>query len=774
MKKLLKKLFDLLPKHIWPISVYYAFAEKENSLQQEKRELQGRLDDIYENLVTLENPVLSQKNNILFFHGGSGNHGCEAIIRTICKICGLKSQDVFLLSNNKHEDVKFGLDKAVGYIKSSILLATELEHHEFNVNSIAFSIGGDNYCYGSDVRDMLAAYNRLFLSKGVKTALIGCSIEPQALEDESVLNDLDSFELITARESITYNALLEKGISRNTLLIPDSAFSLNTEYAALPAGFDPDNTVGINVSNLIEKGSKLVSENIKVLIDYILNKTAFHIALIPHVVQDFNDDSAVLKDIFNQYGTSGRVILVEDRDCQTLKGYIARCKMFVGARTHATIAAYSNCVPTLVLGYSVKSKGIARDIFGTEQNYVVSIQDLKRADEFKEAFIWLCAHELEIRRHLQNMMPSYIERVSQLAECVSDLRSSNRKAVLPLADAKTCVGCGNCARVCPAGAASMITDTAGFSVRKIDYSKCTHCDACKAVCIMSGAASQHKSVGVFAAVNEDLSERIASSSGGIFVKLALQILDENGAVYGAAFDKNLTLRHIRVTDADGLRKLMGSKYLESALGNIFCEVESDVKSGKQVVFSGTPCQIKSLKLFLRKDYDNLLLVDVICHGVPAPDIFAQRVAHMEQKHKSKLTEVHFRDKRNGWEDFCVTYVFEDGQKISVSHRTDAYMHLFLLNKILRESCYNCPANNYRSGSDITLGDYWEGQRKHPNFDDNKGISAVLINSKKGSEYFKSIEGIKKEKTTLKWLEEHNSCLVKSVERPSDRDQLSKG
>lgn len=720
----------------------------------------------------LEDAVFHDKENILFYYGGSGNHGCEALFRTIKNICQIDEKDTLLLSYRKHEDIKFGMDKLASYIKPSILNASELEDNTFLPGAIAFSVGGDNYCgypYGTD---KLAQYNKTFLSKDVKPALIGCSIEPVILENEEVLCDLDSLGLITARESITYDALIGKGITRNTHLIPDSAFTLEAEYLPLPKEFIEGNTIGLNFSSVInDSGNKSdISDNITSLIDYILIETDLHIALIPHVVQDFNDDSEILKTIYESYSWSGRVCLIDNQGCQALKGYIARCRIFIGARTHATIAAYSSCVPTLAIGYSVKSRGIAKDLFGTEENYVVTVQGLKHDGEFRDAFIWICDHEEEIRTHLKKIMPDYIKRATELAGHIEKLRNE-KPLYMPLANHKECIGCGNCAAVCPTNAATMVTDIAGFAVRKIDYLKCTHCDECKKVCIQSNINAQKKPLEFVAAINKNENERIGSSSGGIFTKLAKAILAEDGAVYGAAFDEKLIVRHVRADNECGIDALRGSKYVESRLGDSFSLVKADLEKGIKVLFSGTPCQIRALKLYLQKDYDNLILVDVICHGVPSPTAWEDRKAQVERREGAGLVGMSFRDKKDSWVEYHTRYGFINGKELYISHSEDEFMKLFLSNKILRESCYDCRANNYRSDSDITLGDYWNGQCKHPAFDDDKGISAVLLKSDKGKSLFYSLSDVQHEPADLNWLETYNPCLIKSVDQPFDRDSF---
>lgn len=374
--------------------------------------------------------------NILYFHGGSANHGCEAIVRSTVEILG--ESDSILLSSRKEEDCRYGLDQIIPVIPenqkvsrwSVSHLSTALYRRitgDFSWDakerlkeaipfvdqeSVAFSIGGDNYCYGTSYR-WLAGYRKVLTQMGAKTVLWGCSIEPALLQEKKVVEDLKSYSLITARESITYRALLRSGISKNTKIYPDPAFSLSKVELPLPVGFLENNSVGINVSPLIvgcEKESGITMKNYTALLEYILTKTEMSVVLIPHVVWQDNDDRELLQRLYEQFYSSRRVVLLGDHNCMELKGFIARCRFFVGARTHATIAAYSSCVPTLSIGYSVKAKGIAEDIFGECDSYVVPVQTLSGQNELIRAFEWLCDQELEIRKRLQEKMPIYCQR----------------------------------------------------------------------------------------------------------------------------------------------------------------------------------------------------------------------------------------------------------------------------------------------------------------------------------------------------------------------------
>ena len=372
---------------------------------------------------------------VLFMHTGSGNHGCEALVRTTAALLG-GPKDVVLWSLLKDEEYHYGTVMAVEkVVRNEELERCSLAHVEavirrrllrqkdgrMNVflrklfkKSIAISIGGDNYCYPWSAKQAVELDEKL-RRRGIKTVLWGCSIDEEALTDE-VRRDLAAFDLITAREPLTYRLL--KPINPNTKLVADPAFLLETVKRPLPEGFLEGNTVGINVSPLIMEYADggLILDNYRRLIRYIIEKTDMNICLIPHVVWEFNNDRKPIELLYKEFQSTGRVCQVGDHNCMELKGFIARCRFFIGARTHATIAAYSSLVPTLVVGYSIKSRGIAQDLFGTEDNYVLSVQKMTNPDQLTAAFRWLVDREEEIRIRLRNVIPTYQDRARAAAD----------------------------------------------------------------------------------------------------------------------------------------------------------------------------------------------------------------------------------------------------------------------------------------------------------------------------------------------------------------------
>ena len=386
---------------------------------------------------------------VLYGHDGSANHGCEALVRSTAELLDYKKNKIYLSSAKPDEDRKYRLDeicritqrgqkvtalrKDADYWRS--YYALKVKHRFFPMDalyetqaigagkgSVALSIGGDSYCYSDTMRQRLFHQHEVFRSQGMKTVLWGCSFEKELLQDQKTAEDIRSFDLITARETISYEAL--RAYNPNTILVADSAFLLPEKRLPLPEGFEEQDFVGINLSPLVQRRENeggIVMNNYLNLVQSILQESNYRVLLIPHVVWKTNDDREPLRDIFDRFKNTGRIAMVEDHNCYELKGYISRCRFFIGARTHATIAAYSTGVPTLALGYSTKAKGIARDLFGTDENYVVPVQELKSETAMRGKWHWLQNNETVIRLALQKVMPEYRKRVLKGLEAVRKL-----------------------------------------------------------------------------------------------------------------------------------------------------------------------------------------------------------------------------------------------------------------------------------------------------------------------------------------------------------------
>lgn len=376
----------------------------------------------------------------MYLHGGSGNHGCEAIVNATCHM--IPDIPKLLVTNSEKEDKSYSLEPLCEILQEKKIDEHFLAHvwyyawralfhdpesfmrYRFgavlgkNIAPLYLSIGGDMYCYEILKKEAILA-NSTFNKAGTKTILWGCSIEPELLKDAALVEDMKRYTLITARESITQKALNDAGVIKNVKLFPDPAFALKPQEITLPEGFVEGGTIGINISPMIvdyEKEKGIAIANYKKLIDHILQNSDNSVALIPHVVWKNNDDRRTLSELYSGYENNPRVILFQDMSCQNIKYVISKCRAFIGARTHATIAAYSSCVPTLVVGYSVKALGIARDIFGTEKDYVLPVQKLQTPEELIHAYEWLMQNEEMIRTRLKEIMPNYCKRAAEAGD----------------------------------------------------------------------------------------------------------------------------------------------------------------------------------------------------------------------------------------------------------------------------------------------------------------------------------------------------------------------
>lgn len=307
---------------------------------------------------------------------------------------------------------------------------------------------------------------------------------------------------------------------------------------------------------------------------------------------------------------------------------------------------------------------------------------------------------------------------------------------------KLCTGCTACAKVCPKQCITMKPNVEGFVYPEIDTSVCAQCGLCEKTCPVLHKPTQEAIETVaFAAYSTDLECRLASSSGGIFSLLANEVLNEGGIVFGAAFDDCFNVHHIGVETKDELGKLRGSKYVQSSLGNVFDDVKRNLDNGRMVLFSGVICQIAGLKSYLKKDYPNLLAVDVLCHGVPSPKLWKKYIDELEKTHGGAVRRMFFRHKKYGWKTYAVSFEFSNDTAYERIFSKDPFMQMFLQNICLRLSCHNCQFNELDRLSDITLGDCWGIDRIMPDMDDDKGTSVVLVHTEKGKAYFNRIKSM---------------------------------
>lgn len=377
----------------------------------------------------------------LFNHSGCLNHGCEAILRGTINIIGSfdKNAEFIVSSYNAESDNSISsvksnqfilkeltnFEKAIAYLELKIKKSEKYALRKMYSSvveqakdcDVCLSIGGDTYCYGDN--SGIQVLTEELKKTGKKVILWGASIgEDDITEDK--LKNLGVFDAVFARESLTYNLLKEKNANKNLFMFADPAFCMEREEnVQLPDGFVKENTIGINVSPLIEKYNPKLFDIVRDFIRYLLENTTLKILLVPHVVENNNNDYDYMLPYIKHFENTGRVaILPPDLNAMQYKGYIAKTRFFIGARTHSTIAAYSSGVPTFVLGYSVKSKGIAMDIFGND-DYVIDVKDMKNSDVLINGFNILLNEEKAIKENLMRKIPFQIRSAMQMGEHIS-------------------------------------------------------------------------------------------------------------------------------------------------------------------------------------------------------------------------------------------------------------------------------------------------------------------------------------------------------------------
>lgn len=335
-----------------------------------------------------------------------------------------------------------------------------------------------------------------------------------------------------------------------------------------------------------------------------------------------------------------------------------------------------------------------------------------------------------------------------------------------------CTGCYGCYNICPQVCISMEIDNDGFYYPKVNYDKCIKCNLCIAVCPMINKTIITNIPKAYACINNDESIRLESSSGGIFTSVAERVIEDGGVVFGVAFDEDFKAIHTYVENSGELRKLRGSKYVQSIIGNTYKQAKIYIEQGRKVLFTGTPCQISGLKSYLGKDYDHLFCMDIICHGVPSPKVWERYISYREEKACSHVRRIAFRHKDKGWKQYSVLFEFQNNTEYRETHNKDYFMRAFLKDICLRPSCYSCKFKTIHRESDITLADFWGIQRILPEMDDDKGTSLVFVNSCKGQTMLEKIKDrIIYERVDIEQAVLYNSSAIKSAKYNPKREKF---
>jgi NAD-dependent dihydropyrimidine dehydrogenase PreA subunit len=354
--------------------------------------------------------------------------------------------------------------------------------------------------------------------------------------------------------------------------------------------------------------------------------------------------------------------------------------------------------------------------------------------------------------------------------------SLERRQNVSLIDSRQCTGCAACAQICPQKCIGMLPDQKGFLVPSIDSSSCLGCGLCLTSCQIKNEVKRWDSRdGLhYITLSKNRRQSVKSASGGVFVAIASYIIQQKqGVVFGCAFDDNLHPRHVLVSELPALVELQNSKYVQSEIGETYEAAKQNLEQGQWVLFSGTPCQVAGLKRYLGQDYPQLLTIDLICHGVPSPGLFARYVEEQSKEKQGQLKHLYFRRKNDFIESksaYWMTRIYRRKLEV-INSNQDVYYSLFLKGQIFRDSCYQCPYASLERVGDITIGDC-DSAREYPHFHPYAATSTLLLNTPKSRELWAVFSVLfEVEPLDLHREASHNHQLLHPSKRPTDRDQI---
>lgn len=339
------------------------------------------------------------------------------------------------------------------------------------------------------------------------------------------------------------------------------------------------------------------------------------------------------------------------------------------------------------------------------------------------------------------------------------------------------MGCAACFNICPKDAITMHEDNEGFKYPKINKEKCINCGLCEKVCPMINKAKSNnfERPKVYAAWSKSKDIRLDSTSGGLFSEFANKILEKQGYICGAIYNKEWKVEHLLTNDKNELKNIRSSKYLQSNINATFREIKDKLNENKKVLFCGSPCQVAGLKNYLNKQYDNLYTCDFICRGMNSPKIFKMYIEDLEEKYKSKVKKIKFKNKTYGWHNFSTKIDFENGKKYIGNRYIDSFMVGYLqYTAFMRPACYECRFKGLPRKGDITLADFWGIEKINKDLDNDMGTSMILINSKKGQTLFDEIkQNIVCMEIDSEDVFNDNVCTYKSPEKTKARELVFK-
>lgn len=345
--------------------------------------------------------------------------------------------------------------------------------------------------------------------------------------------------------------------------------------------------------------------------------------------------------------------------------------------------------------------------------------------------------------------------------------------MIQIENKKDCCGCFACVNICPKKCIGMRFDAEGFLYPAVDKQDCIDCRICEMICPVKKDLQPTVISRAYGGYSKNESIRKESSSGGIFSVMADAVIENDGAVFGAAYSEDfLSVHHECALRKEDLAKFRTSKYVQSSTDDAFSKAKALLDTGKTVLYTGTPCQIAGLRSYFKKEYDNLITQDVICHGVPSPLIWRDYILYRETKARAKVRHVTVRSKKYGWRSYSFLLCAENGKKYVSRCADDIYLRGFLQDIYLRPSCYDCKFRSGKSGSDITIADFWGVENALPELNDDRGVSLILIHSEKGKAFFDQIRQslIVKETDSSQALK-GNPAYYRSPSIPDQRDEF---
>lgn len=340
--------------------------------------------------------------------------------------------------------------------------------------------------------------------------------------------------------------------------------------------------------------------------------------------------------------------------------------------------------------------------------------------------------------------------------------------MIQITDKQNCCGCSACAQRCPKQCITMQEDEEGFLYPKVDEALCINCGKCEKVCpyLQEDKKGSVEPKGVMTAINQNVDVREQSSSGGIFTMLAERTLKEGGVIFGARFDDQWNVVHDYTETVEGLEAFRGSKYVQSVIGNAYRDAEGLLKAGRKVLFTGTPCQIRGLQMFLRKTYDNLLTVAIACHSIPSSKLWQDYLVGMKLQ---EISDINFRDKQVCWERYGLKVSYVGEKTFFQEHEDNVFMQLFLHGLTARPSCFNCPAKDGKSKADLVIGDCWNVAALAPSLaNDHRGISFVVCQTEKGKNVLEALN-IPTTDISYDLLTKNNGGLTQTAKEPASRE-----